>query len=195
MAISNQELQNRLKKAGIEVDSIWDLVNTKNPYPEAIPVLVNVLEEGVEDINTKEGVIRALTVREIKNYKDRVSSMLIKEYNCLPKDKLGIKWAIGNIMEITITQNHEDEIIKIVKDKKNGISRQMFVLALGKLKSKKVEDTLIELISDDEVLPHVINALGKLKSKRAKSKIKLLINHPRALVRKEVQKALKKIDY
>lgn len=35
-----------LRRAGVDVDSVWDLVNTSAPYPNALPVLVKHLELG-----------------------------------------------------------------------------------------------------------------------------------------------------
>ncbi|MNL32232.1 hypothetical protein D3C87_1540690 [compost metagenome] len=69
----------------------------------------------------------------------------------------------------------------------------MFVFALGKIKSAEVEDVLINLLNDDEVIAHALIALGKIKSQKAKDKIAILTDHPKPLVRKEAQKALKKI--
>lgn len=35
-----------LRDAGVQVDSVWDLVNTSEPYPVALPVLMEHLERG-----------------------------------------------------------------------------------------------------------------------------------------------------
>ncbi len=57
----------------------------------------------------------------------------------------------------------------------------------------KAEDVLIKLLDDDEVAAHAIEALCRMKSKKAREKILTLINHPKALIKKEAQKALKKL--
>lgn len=69
----------------------------------------------------------------------------------------------------------------------------MFVAALGKVKSEKSENILINLLDDDEVTPQALEALGRMKSKKAKDRILMLTNHPKALIRKEALKAFKKI--
>jgi hypothetical protein len=35
-----------LQSAGVQVESVWDLVNTSEPYPAALPMLVEHLERG-----------------------------------------------------------------------------------------------------------------------------------------------------
>ena len=50
-----------LRSVGLEVSSVFDLVNTSERLPRAIPILVRLLSEPMET-NVKEGIVRALTV-------------------------------------------------------------------------------------------------------------------------------------
>lgn len=183
-------LKRELLRVGIEVNDIYELVNSKESYPSAIPVLANLLRERIEPITLREGVIRALAVKEAAG---KLGKLLFDEYNKTSNDLMNLKWAIGNTIYETASIDDEDEILRIVANKTNGISRQMFVLLLGKIKSQKSENTLIDLLQDDEVAPHAILALSKLKSERAKEKIIGLLNHPNSLIQKEAAKALKKL--
>jgi len=183
-------IKTELEKVGISINDIYDLVNTNKPYPTAVPVLLNLLETGIDDMGTKEGVVRALAVKEAIG---KATPILIAEYNRVPKDKMLLRWAIGNTIYTTITKDDVESILPIVQDKTNGISRQMFVAALGKVKTEKVENVLINLLDDDDVIAHALETLGKMKSKKAKDKISALANHPKALIRKEALKALKKV--
>lgn len=104
-----------------------------------------------------------------------------------------LRWVIGNTVFVTFTEDNVESILPIVQDKTNGMSRDGFVEALGKSKSVKVENVLIELLDDEEVLPAVLRALSRMKTKKAKEKIAMLTNHPNVVIRKEAQKALKRI--
>ena len=153
---------------------IYDLVNTSKPYPEAIPVLTQLLKEGITNSRNREGIIRALAVPKSKG---KIGSLLIEEFYKTPSDNILLRWAIGNTMEVVISDEDIVDVIKIVADKSNGISRQMFALALGKIPSKESENVLIQVLDDEEIAPHAIEALGKLKSRKAKTKI-LWIKNP-----------------
>jgi len=48
------------------------------------------------------------------------------------------------------------------------MSRQMYIAAIGKVKSATADDVLIELLDDEEVLPHALRALGRMKLKKVK---------------------------
>jgi hypothetical protein len=184
------ELVKDLNSVGLNILSVWDLVNTKDKYPKAVPLLLAHLGKDYSD-KSKEGIIRALAVKEAIG---KASLVLITEYNRMPKDKMLLRWAIGNTIYTTITENDVENILPIVQDKTNGMSRQMFVAALGKVKSEKAENVLINLLNDEEVTPQALEALGRMRSKKAKDKISMLTNHPKALIRKEALKALKKVS-
>ena len=189
----SEKVNNSLLEVGIEVDSVYDLVNTSMSYPEAIHPLIEHLKN-IQDVNIKEGIIRALTVKEAKGI---ANNTLFEVYNKINEiANSGIRWVIGNAFTVIIRAEDVDRILKIVSNKDNGMSRQMFVMALSKIKSRKqdIENVLIDLLDDDLVCSHAINTLGKLKSVKAKPLLLTLTEHSRPLVRKEAVKALKKIE-
>jgi len=184
-----------LADKGIKISNIYDLVNTAESYPDAIPILLNHVTKNYHDKN-KEGIIRSLAVKEAIG---KASPVLIAEYHRIPKDKMNLRWVIGNTVLMTFTEDDIESILPIVQDKTNGKSRGRFIEALGKTKSKtakapEVENVLIGLLDDEEdVVPSALMALGRMKSKKAKTKISVLSIHPNELIRIEAQKALRKI--
>ncbi|WP_241975559.1 MULTISPECIES: hypothetical protein [unclassified Cryobacterium] len=51
-----------LRSAGVEVNSVWDLVNTADPYPKALPILLDHLQRGGYPDRIMESLGRALGV-------------------------------------------------------------------------------------------------------------------------------------
>jgi HEAT repeat protein len=139
-------LIDELADLDIKINSIWDLVNTKSKYPKAIPVLMKYLPL-VNYVRNKEGIVRALTVPEAKGL---VVPLLVKEYLQLPIDKENLRWVIGNAVSATITESEVANIFPIVLNKENGLSRQMFVTAMGKIKTDNVKSVLLQLSNDDD---------------------------------------------
>lgn len=139
-----QGLIDELADIDIKISSIWDLVNTKSKYPKAIPILMKYLPL-VSYVRNKEGIVRALTVPEAKGL---IVPLMLKEYLQLTNDKENLKWVIGNAVNVTITKSEVADIFPIVLNKENGLSRQMFVAALGKIKAESVKDVLLRLVND-----------------------------------------------
>lgn len=186
LAREEKPLLEDLSKVGLGLSSVYDLVNTKERYPQAIDILVGHLPRDYH-LKIKEGIIRALAVKEAVG---KATPTLIAEYNKLPKEKSNLRWIIGNTVYNTITASDLGEILEIVLDRDNGYTRRPFVLALGKIKSDQAETTLISLLSDDEVVLQALGALLKTKSVRARSKAAELVDHPNVQVRKLAKKLL-----
>lgn len=187
-------LKEKLLEAGLRINNINDFIHTKESYPEAIPVLIEFLSHTVDQIWWKEAIVRSLTTKEAKGVANKP---LLEAYARTDKQKYSsFCWAIGNAFEIIIQPEDVDPILEIVKDKDNGTSRQMFVMALAKIKSRKedIENVLIPLIDDDDITGHVLYTLGKLKSEKAREKIVAFLDHPNSYYRREAKGALKKID-
>ena len=149
-----KDLFDEVLEAGIRIKSVWDFVNTADKYPEAIPVLVKHLNRSYHH-RTKEGIVRALAVREAKGIANKA---VMEEYHRLPKEDPEIdpdeqwiyhyRWAFGNTMTVIVTKDDLEALIDIVTDESNGQSRSGFIEALAKLKSPKVIEVLHQLEKD-----------------------------------------------
>lgn len=122
-----------LAKVGVDVSSVWDLVNTKEPYPDAIDVLIKHLSRNYHPRN-KEGIVRALIVPEAKG---KANESLFEEYDRTPKEMESLRWAIGYALANLMMKKDTDRIIGIVKDADNGKSRGELIKTLGTLSSMR----------------------------------------------------------
>jgi len=188
----SQRICAAVRAAGVPATDIYDLVNSKKSYRPAIPILIDSLRNGIAELSTKEGVIRALGAKEARG--TDATEVLIDEFWKLPADDDIMRWTIGNTISIIAEDSDFDMISKIVSDPKNGKSREMFVLSLGRVSLQQAEDLLLELLNDDQVAAHALDVLGKKKSKKARDKVASLLRHPKALIRKEASKALRRIE-
>lgn len=179
-------------EANLHINSVFDLVNSKARYQDAIPALIKCLGM-VSDNWIKEGIVRALTVKEARGKADKA---LVSEFRSLPTEQeyFCLKWAIGNALSVVATDAVFDELVELVRDKRHGRAREMLAVAIGNMKNPAAADVLIELLGDEEVAGHAIMALGKLKAEKARPYIERFLDHPKAWVRREAKKALAKLD-
>lgn len=189
MIIDDLKICSAIGDVGIRISNIYDLVNTNQPYPAAIPVLINLLDENYTSSKIVEGIVRALTVKEARGKANRT---LLKLYFETPATERGLRWVIGNAFATIITDEDIGDILKIVNDPLNGESRRMFVYALGKIKSKEVEDALIQLLDDKDVALHAISALRRLRVVRALPSVEKLRSSSNPAVKKAANGFLKK---
>ena len=147
-----------LRVIGWDVNSVWDLVNTSKPYPEAIPVLLSHLEKPYSD-RTREGIARALAVPDASG----AWTTLRAEYESAPSNS-GVKHGLAAALAATSNENVIDELVEIAKDRGNGSSRLLLLRGLRKSRSQVARETLAEL-KDDPALAKEIASWGVRKIK------------------------------
>jgi HEAT repeat protein len=179
-----------LLSSGFDVKSL-DVLTRSNAYKDAVPILLKWLPK-ITNSRVKESIVRALSVSCVK---PAAIPALMAEFRNTPKsENSGLKWAIGNALEVLAGDEIFDDIVELVQDKRHGTARQMLVMALGKMKNPKAVDVLIGLLGDDDVVGHALSSLKKLRAKQARTHIVRLLNHPNAWVRKVAKQALAKIE-
>lgn len=158
-------LVREVSDAGLEINSVWDLVNTREPYPEAIPVLLRHLKRRDYHPAIREGIARALTV---KSYPEILPAM-IESFREDPDPIVnGPKWAKGNAIEVLFDDRHVEEIVELARDPTHGEARDMLVYALGKSKSPFADEVLQELLADPQLEIHAKKAIELRERRRRK---------------------------
>lgn len=189
--MASEPIVAELRAAGFPVRWISDLRRQKLDYGRAIPILLRWLPK-VEHLGVKEEIVRTLSVRWAR---PMAAPALIEEFRAVPDASgLGLKWAIGNGLEVVADDRVFDDLLALVLDRRHGRAREMIVLALGRMKDPRAVDVLIHLLEDDDLVGHAAKALGKVKNGAARPHLERLLTHPRAWVRNEVKRAIAQID-
>ncbi len=190
-----QRVAKALRGAGVKVDSVFDLVNTRRSYKEAIPMLMELLPT-IQEPWIKEGVVRALAVKEAVG--EEVARAMIREFEAIDPSALpveqGLKWAIANTLSVIARDPVFEEVAALARERQHGKAREMLAVALGNMRDPRAVGVLVELLGDEEVAGHALMALGKLKAQGAKAAIERFRDHPKPWVRKEAERALAKIQ-
>lgn len=189
-ARSAADLLGELAGAGFVVGSIRDLLAQGEAIRKAVPILVRWLPL-VSDSALKEDIVRTLSVP----WAHSAAPALVAEYERV--DDLtgtGLRWAIGNALEVLANDEIADDLIRLAKDRRFGRAREMVVLGLAKLSSPDVPGVLSGLLTDDDVVGHAVMALGRLEAQQARQLIVPLLKHSKRWIRKEAGKAIDRID-
>lgn len=149
--VEQEPILAELREIGWDVSSVWDLVNTSNPYSEAIPVLLKHLLLPYSD-RTREGIARALAVPDARY----AWPILVAEYRKAPMGqengiRLDAKSGLAVALAATATDKVMDELIAIAKDRSHGSSRLLLLRALRKSKSAAAKQAIEELASDPDL--------------------------------------------
>lgn len=133
---------NDLEEVGLSVASVWDLVNTRERYSKAVPILLFHLKRSYSD-PIREGIARALAIPDAAG----AWQTLLSEYQASP-DGSRVKSGLAAALAAASSDAVIDDLAAAAKDPANGASRLLLLNGLRKSRSRVARETLAELKND-----------------------------------------------
>ncbi|MDX6807157.1 hypothetical protein [Terrihabitans rhizophilus] len=155
-----------LKKVGIEVNSIWCMVNSKAKFIPALPYLVKHL--GLPYSNTtRAGIARALAVPEAHFAWDFIAQLYVDEPETTDGSTNWAKEGLALALSAAATSAELTRVSALMSEQKHGPSRLYLVNALRRLDGVEVE-AMLRRFSEDELFSAEIRAVSVAKAKRSR---------------------------
>lgn len=154
LRVAEQPIVVDLRAVGVEVESIWDLVNTAEPYPLALPVLMGHLERGGYPERVMESLGRALAVKPAVSFWDRLKARWLGARD--PGEEDGAAVALA----ACATKAQLDDLIEFLSVEARGQSRIYFIRPILRLGGSRGRE-LVEGLRDDTVFGKEATALLK----------------------------------
>jgi hypothetical protein len=139
---AEQTIVSDLTRAGVEVSSVWDLVNTSEPYPAALPVLLEHLERGGYPDRVMESLGRALAVKPAVFAWGTLRDLYLSAQGRGEEEGLAVALAAS------ATAEHLDALIGLLGEESRGDTRIHFLGAIKRLGGARGREVLESLRSD-----------------------------------------------
>lgn len=175
---------------GYPVRTLNELRGVGREYKGVVPLLISWARR-VKDPVFLEQIVRTLSVPWAKPTATEIMTELF--VSAEDESNSGLRWAIGNAIDVLYDDSIYDKVAKLVKDPTYGVARQMAVLGLGRSKRKDASQLLMSLLGDSEVNGHAVQALAKLRDPASKAALESMRHDSRAWVRKAAAKGLSRI--
>jgi hypothetical protein len=143
---AEQPLVRELQEAGCKVETAWDLVNTAQPYPDVLPVLLEHLGRPYPD-RVREGIARALAVRRDARFAWPALVSLYRREPAGTDTKHGLAAALAAISD----RSTLPELIELVEDRRHGASRVLLIRGLTRSRQPEARAAVARLQDDPEV--------------------------------------------
>jgi hypothetical protein len=143
---AEEPLVRELQEAGYEVETAWDLVNTAEPYPDALPILLEHLGRPYPD-RVREGIARALAVRRDARFAWPALVFLYQREPAGTDAKNGLAAALAAISD----RSTLPELIELVEDRRHGASRVLLIGGLTRSRQPEARAAVDRLQDDPEV--------------------------------------------
>jgi hypothetical protein len=151
-----------LTKAGVHVQSAWDLINRASSCPQALPVLLEHLEKPYP-VRVREGIARALAVPESISAWPTLLRLFEAE---VETTTTGVKFALGCALAAAATDNVIGDVIRLVRDGRHGANRAMLVRSLAKSADPRARQALMDVAADPELGTEAQKALKRFDRKK-----------------------------
>ena len=136
-----------LRGVGVEVDSVWDLVNDPSDhYAEAVPVLEKHLQDESYPDRVRDGIARSLSFRKAAP----AWPTLVALYRSTT-DSFGLQQGLAAAMAGTVTDETVDELVAEARREEHGESRPILLLGLKRLRSPAARTALEGLVDDPDL--------------------------------------------
>lgn len=149
-----------LANCGVLVRTVWDLVNSRNSYNQALPVLIDHLSRPYSP-GVREGIARAVAIPAAAPEWRRLASMYVSEESLKVKDGLAVAIAVAARAE------HAEDLLSLAEDVRNGPSRVLLLRAIGRL-GEKGRQALERFEFDPDLEKEARGILRKLRGSRLK---------------------------
>jgi hypothetical protein len=151
-----------LRGAGYPVESVWDLANTRERYPAAVPILIEHLQRPYPG-EIRDGIARALAIPEAKF----AHHLLVRLWREEPDEPRTAKQGLAVALAVTAFPEHLDEVIELVRDPSLGSTRLLLLWVLEKSNEPRAWAALMALGTDPDISPEVQHILKKRQRKQS----------------------------
>jgi len=145
---AEQPLVQELADVGVDVESVWDLVNTSTDYSAAVPVLEKHLQDATYPDRVREGIARSLSFSSAASAWPTIVDLYRSTTG-----SFDLQQGLAVAMAGTVTAETLDELLTEARREEHGESRLLLLHGLKRLKSKlPAAQEALEGFVDDPVL-------------------------------------------
>lgn len=149
------------ERCGLQINSISDLVNTRESFPEAYPVLIDLLDRKYP-IRIREMIVRALTDR---NAGRPAYAPLVQMYEAPESgechdlaDYESLRYALANAIAHLADKADRDKLKAWASDSRYGTSRSAFIDAMKRWKDSSVDSIILACLEDPDTQYSAVEA-------------------------------------
>ncbi|HEX8081625.1 MAG TPA: hypothetical protein VF557_15550 [Jatrophihabitans sp.] len=162
LSIAEQPIVRDLRSVGIEVSSVWDLVNTSDPYPEALPVLLEHLKKGGYPDRVMESLGSALAVKPAAYAWETFRELY------LSAEGRGEEEGLAVALAASATREHLEELIALLQEDSRSDTRIHFLRPIKRVGGQRGRQMLESLV-DDPMFGREARALLKASNRARKT--------------------------
>jgi len=162
LGIAEEPLVQALNVTGLDINSVWDLVNARERYDAALPVLAEHLQRDYPP-EIQEGIARSMAVLQALPWREDFIRLIRSRPPMAEGKRDGFRDGLALAIANTTTLDNVWETIDLLRDPSLGTSRILILTVFGKIKDPEVREALLELRERDPELRIAVSDLAWVK--------------------------------
>ena len=196
-----QQFKAELGALGIPEDTIWELVNSRTDYPEAVPITIDWLEHLDERVPAgdareawRKGLARNLISKHARGNQRAFDAVVKLFYGDPPLTRGEMEAAVLALLEIA-TADQLDQMAALFEHLRGDGWRFLLMGWLAKVATPEAVTLTVQLLSDPDpdARYQAVKALARQRPPGVRHQVLALLDDPDPDVREEAAKTLAKL--
>lgn len=192
-------MKRELDAAGIPEDTVWELVNSPNDYPQAVPIVVDWLQHLDERVPRNEdrrawraGLIRNLITKHAKGNRAAVD-VLFDQFNIEPPlSNLELE-AAGFALAKICEPSDFPRIAALIRSERDFPTKSVLVEWLGQIKTDEAKELAVSQLPYPASRIPAMKALVRQRATGVRDAVAKYLDDEHEIFRKEARKTLDKL--
>lgn len=192
-------LKRELNEAAIPEDTVWQLVNSKTGYPQAVPIMVDWLQHLDERIppgrdrwSCRAGLIRNLITKHAKGNRAAIDILFHQLEIDPPLDKFELEpvgYALFEILE------HSDfpRVAEVIRSERDFPTKSELVRWIGRFKTEEAKELAVSQLPNARTRSAAMAALVRQRATGVRDAVAVYLDDEHEAWRKEARKTLDKL--
>lgn len=196
---SEQAMKRELDAAGIPEDTVWELVNSRNDYPQAVPIVIDWLQHLDERVPPEEdrrawraGLIRNLITKHAKGNRAAIDILFHQFEIEPPLSNLELEAAGFALAEIC-ERSDFGRVADLIRAERDFPTKSVLVQWLGQIKTDEAKELAVSQLSKPATRIPAMRALVRQKASGVRDAVAAYLDDEHEVFRKEARKTLDKL--
>jgi hypothetical protein len=196
---SKQAMKRELDDAGIPEDTIWELVNSSNDYPQAVPIVVDWLQHLDERVPPDEdrrawrhGLLRNLITKNAKGNRAAVDIVFHQFDIEPPLSNLELEVA-GFALAKICDPSDFPRVAALIRAERDFPTKSELVRWIGRIKTDEAKELAVSQLAAPGTRIQAMRALVQQRATGVRDAVARYLDNEHAVFRKEAQKTLDKL--
>ncbi|GAA4534777.1 hypothetical protein GCM10023161_07290 [Mycobacterium paraffinicum] len=196
---SEQAMKRQLDAAGIPEDTVWELVNSPNDYPQAVPIIVDWLQHLDERVPPEEdrrawraGLLRNLITKHAKGNRAAIDALFHQFEIEPPLSNLELE-AAGFALAKICERSDFPRIAALIRAGRDFPTKSLLVEWIGQIKTDEAKELAVSQLPYPASRIPAMRALVRQRATGVRDAVAEYLDDEHEIFRKEARKTLDKL--